>query len=905
MKRISLIILLAAITLSGMAQTIGEAFYIYRNDGQFNAFFRDEVQSIEYSYYDADSVKYEDIVTQVVITADSVYKIPLAAIDSVGFVTPETKYKDGTIALTGNLYDYLTASDTNSLTFALSIPLALLPNVGDKIVATDLSNKLPLGFTGIVRQVEQVVDGYVVSCDSLALEEAVDRFYGVVEMVGQQDDGNVRRYLQRRAYSEQARAFHIVIPPVFNLKLDLSPFVNPKNVYEISGKAVVSTSISPVVTGRITRVVDNILNIDHYNVHAVTDVTTETTVEVVGEVSNKNNPFNQSNPNKNFTIEGTKLGPWGIPIYYAFSPNFDMNGEIALGTTIYANFTQTSDITYYPLTTAVGMVAPGLSLLANQFNTVTGSAKMTHFDIDWLYIAGNITASVSACGRLGIGLAAKGISLGWVGCEAQVGAKAEAELGFDFEALSNAEKGTGFYDGLKDKAKVTVMPYWGLEGKISVLDDCFSFTFIGRDDYSFWGQKWEWDFLPKFSDTKAMVSNVSNAMATADITNDCIIPYTVGFSLFDENGDRIGEPQWNEQKFWTRKSFHFPFKTTFSDISTDKKYKVYPTLRLFGFNVLASPSADIGLPFPVTLSNFKVTNKQYKENGFTHEGVAYDYRFDVTVTATLDDDVDEIAEWGYIYLDPNGKETFIPLNQFGHSYTDNRWAYFRKGTPPFTCTLYGYVKYVGSDETIYGEPHDYPLVYGETTCPDGNHPHMIDLGLPSGTKWACCNVGASTPEGYGNYYAWGETQPKSVYNWSTYQYYDDSKSYPECYVNIGSDIAGSSYDAATANWGAPWRMPSLTQIRELLNNTTSTWTTQNSVKGRKFTGPNGGTIFLPAAGYRWYGELEGAGSYGHCWSSTLLESYPSGAYYLSFNSWGAYWSSGYDCASGQSVRPVR
>jgi hypothetical protein len=187
------------------------------------------------------------------------------------------------------------------------------------------------------------------------------------------------------------------------------------------------------------------------------------------------------------------------------------------------------------------------------------------------------------------------------------------------------------------------------------------------------------------------------------------------------------------------------------------------------------------------------------------------------------------------------------------------------------------------------------------TCPDSNHPHMIDLGLPSGTKWACCNVEASAPEEYGNYYAWGETQPKNVYNWDTYQY---GSSWDNV-VNIGSDIAGTSYDAATANWGAPWRMPSLTQIQELIENTTSTWTTQNGVKGRKFTGSNGGTIFFPAAGYRWYGELSNAGSGGYYWSSTLRESGPGIAYYLRFDSSGAYWYGYYYRDDGLTVRPVR
>lgn len=193
------------------------------------------------------------------------------------------------------------------------------------------------------------------------------------------------------------------------------------------------------------------------------------------------------------------------------------------------------------------------------------------------------------------------------------------------------------------------------------------------------------------------------------------------------------------------------------------------------------------------------------------------------------------------------------------------------------------------------------LEYKETTCPDGNHPHMIDLGLPSGTKWACCNVGATSPEDYGDYFAWGETKPKSVYNWDTYLYYNDDTGY----VHIGSDIGGTAYDAATANWGAPWRMPSLTQIKELLSSCTSTWTTQGGVSGRKFTGPNRASVFLPAAGYRWNGDLGYAGSCGHYWSSTLNEDGEGYACSLYFYSGRAIWYDSLYRLRGQSVRPVR
>ena len=186
------------------------------------------------------------------------------------------------------------------------------------------------------------------------------------------------------------------------------------------------------------------------------------------------------------------------------------------------------------------------------------------------------------------------------------------------------------------------------------------------------------------------------------------------------------------------------------------------------------------------------------------------------------------------------------------------------------------------------------------SCPDDHHPHMIDLGLPSGTLWACCNVGADKPEAYGDYYAWGETNTKSTYSWSTYTHCDGSSS--TCH-NLGSDIAGTQYDVAHVKWGGSWVMPSKEQQDELRNNCTSTWTTQKGVSGRLFTGTNGGSIFLPAAGSRHGSDLNGAGSGGSYWSSTQ---YPSGAnvaYYLGFYS-GNTGTVYYDRRDGFTVRPV-
>lgn len=154
------------------------------------------------------------------------------------------------------------------------------------------------------------------------------------------------------------------------------------------------------------------------------------------------------------------------------------------------------------------------------------------------------------------------------------------------------------------------------------------------------------------------------------------------------------------------------------------------------------------------------------------------------------------------------------------------------------------------------------------TCPDSNHPHAIDLGLPSGTKWACCNVGASAPEKYGNYYAWGETAPKYAYDFDTYAHWNSKT---KEYVDIGSDIAGTSYDVAYVDWGSAWCMPSLELIDELFEKCLIKKNERrNGIKGTLITGKNGGQIFLPATGFRhnFIIELEGNGG-GSYWTSSL------------------------------------
>ncbi len=190
-----------------------------------------------------------------------------------------------------------------------------------------------------------------------------------------------------------------------------------------------------------------------------------------------------------------------------------------------------------------------------------------------------------------------------------------------------------------------------------------------------------------------------------------------------------------------------------------------------------------------------------------------------------------------------------------------------------------------------------------------NHEY-VDLGLPSGLLWATCNVGASRPEDYGGYFAWGESTIKSTYNWSTYKWCNGSyktltKYCTDSYYGTvdNKTVLDPEDDAARANWGGDWRMPTEAELRELEDKCTWTWTTQGGKNGYRVTGPNGKSIFLPAAGYYSNGSLNYAGSDGDYWSSSLDTDDPDFAYYLDFDSGDVDVDSYYrNC--GRSVRPV-
>ena len=279
----------------------------------------------------------------------------------------------------------------------------------------------------------------------------------------------------------------------------------------------------------------------------------------------------------------------------------------------------------------------------------------------------------------------------------------------------------------------------------------------------------------------------------------------------------------------------------------------------------------------------------------------YKYSVSATITPSKGGTVTINGATGTQYVSEGGTATFVATPNSGYEFKNWSISGIEISTSKsYTATITANLTLIATfeEQTV--------------PTPGTNNGHAyVDLGLS--VKWATCNVGATTPEEYGDYFAWGETTPKTTYDWNTYKYCNGSITTMTKYCTNSyygtvdnKTTLELSDDAARVNWGGSWRMPTYDELSELknTNNCTWTWTTQNGVNGYKVTSKkNGNSIFLPAAGYRNDSDLYGAGSYGYYWSSSLRTDGSYFACYLLFFSSYVDWY--YDGRYyGHSVRSV-
>ncbi|MBR5082369.1 MAG: hypothetical protein IKX35_08030 [Bacteroidales bacterium] len=310
---------------------------------------------------------------------------------------------------------------------------------------------------------------------------------------------------------------------------------------------------------------------------------------------------------------------------------------------------------------------------------------------------------------------------------------------------------------------------------------------------------------------------------------------------------------------------------------------------LKSFKTEASPSG-VTLPTVITAAVIEITTNSAKGGGeVTNDGGA------------------EVTERGICW-----GTTANPTLDDSHVAAGSGTGVFTAAMSDLeTNTTYHVRAYAINEKgTAYGLDREFVTISGGG---DGNH-EFVDLALPSGTLWASCNLGANSPEDYGDYFAWGETSLKDYYDWSTYKYCNGSDSTLLKYCTI-ADYGYEGFtdhltvllpedDVATFFLGEDWQMPTDSEWEELINTTTSTWTTQNGVYGRLFTASNGNSIFLPAAGFRWVDLIGDVSSQGLYWSNYCFGSNPKLAGALNFrNDYCLVVAS--ERSRGYTVRPVR
>ncbi len=363
----------------------------------------------------------------------------------------------------------------------------------------------------------------------------------------------------------------------------------------------------------------------------------------------------------------------------------------------------------------------------------------------------------------------------------------------------------------------------------------------------------EWYLLPTFSTPDIRLSDdKTSVLVKTSPSRDLLVPVKIGVGLQNQTAQELIGIQKSDVDY--RIQSEYPLQNVggvFTDLVVSR-YVAYPVVEILGKIIRATPETMFDIEVSVSTGDvLEVTSSTAVVSGYG----------DCLETAV------NIAYKGIVYsagdVPSLGAGTFISSDQ------NTSGEFSVKLTGLEAKTTYNYRACVIIDgKEYYGEVKSF-TTEEEVLTPG----YEIDLGLS--VKWASWNVGASSPEEYGGYYAWGETREKSYYYATTYKYWQENESdyqegwnYDE-FINIGSDISGTLYDVATVKWGEGWRMPNRDEIIELIDNCQWEEYVYNDVKGYKVTGPNGNSIFLPNAGHRENYDLTGNGSYGYYWSSSL------------------------------------
>lgn len=914
------------------------ALYNYRNDGNFHAFMDIDVDSITFSCIDTLGVEHEDIVVQEVWTPDSVYRIPLEAIDSIGFWAPKPELTSDVFYLRDYHASYTTSIDNRTLYLSSGINRDSIPTIGQVLLSVTKMTPYEEGFAGKVIDVKNGSKGITVVCEEVSIGDIFKKLV----LVGKVSNDVESSPSRIRRKSGSAPWVNIEDFDVFPMELD--------EIEIPIGDLLKITSPTPKLTCSYYLYISELyyegsVKLDLYH----PDLTY--TLTLTGEQLKRYSSYGKAlmatftdNEACKKWLEDYKKGKVEAydkekekedeELFKSFFEKTKIKIPIPIPTQGLLNL----ELELAPIVKARGSIEFDAEFKTDAWQSMTVKWKgftplkiigLGHGlpdipDLD-VYVRQDpiksIKADIKVTGAFTLGFKTlldinlihyDLIHLG-VGCDFNL---FEAGVDLNMTIMDTEQPEMNWYDRFKD-TDIKVSSYATIYAEAGISPyKWFNGKFFKTKLYK---KEKVYNLFPHFTEPALPEYNNGHWQGKQPLTlfsypsKDIYLPCKIGLRVVDDQGvpvkDYQSSLQYLDELDWYNKSIDLDV----SGLPTGGSYKCYPTISFFGLKPFnAGPAHKLYTPLNLVASPAEVN--LIKDESTTVEFFGGWDEFDIELiddnsVATIQRSTEGEGRRITVMAKQAGTASLqikdlrtnqvitvpIAVSDYAQLSLSKTSSTLQMGTNEIVKISSGSGEYIVDIQpadvvkaTLYTlkEGHAnlliHPLKAGTAviTVTDAKSgqtatitvmvektyipAQAIDLGLPSGLLWASYNLGASSPDDYGNYYAFAETEPKAVYSWETYQHGNGETGKPK---DLG-DISGTQYDPARATWGSEWRTPTYAECQELLKQCTAEWTSENGVNGYKLTGPNGNYIFLPAGGGTDEDETSAQGQYGWYWTST-------------------------------------
>lgn len=702
MKRIlSLIIVSICASLQMSAQDV---FFIFRNDGQFNSFFSEDVECIQYSKFDLDGIEHDSYVVQEIVTEDSLYRIPLEVIDSVGFEATENKMYPEVVNLRGNIRQYVVSATDTTIILRSDCPAILLPSVGDKLCTDEMSDVFFVGFAGKVRKISNTSEGILIECDRIALTDIYESYCSVVDVEGGNEGYMVKRRKEETKFNKT-----FTLPTLGgSVSAEVSFDAVPELISLAAGWSV-STSLEMEINCRGCYLIK--WNRAMMDMHCVSTIKATNSFGVSGSLSvGGDHGFLPKAPE--FPI---------APFVSLFvEPGWFLKGTGTIGAEISYEDTYRHQM-HFNLETA--------TLRMPSYNSTLKKVKR---EINGLTLYGSSTIDIGVYAKLGFGLTifAENVNIharGDFGLELET--KQEL-LKSDFE---KGLEGTWLYDKLNlDRASSV----YAIRGASMNADLGTLHSSLGAK-LSIGETLFNCGVVPKFTDLKYELSKESGnkLKVSSKLDRKVLVPLKLGYKLFDMDKKEVATVY--DDKLYT--IFNPAYDSLELELPNSmvpgQKYYLYPCIKVFNYDLLASPNEEVTLDFPVQITSVDVSKASYYPEHYTQNGEKYSFKYNTKTLVELDPDA-QVEEWGYFYVDEkNNLAAIMVPSSSDHVYEDSRYAYYRN--EPKSQVMFGGLVRYKNDPNYY--LNQSPKLY------DIEYPKDASISLTS-----CTFVGTEKDKTYNN-----------------------------------------------------------------------------------------------------------------------------------------------------------